>query len=40
MRVTRVQEASAIGTGAEFKKGRGSAAWLGLVPGQYSTRGE
>jgi transposase len=28
---------SAIGTGAEFKKGRGFAAWLGLVPSQYST---
>lgn len=31
---------SAIGNGAAFKKGRGFAAWLGLVPGQYSTGGK
>jgi transposase len=31
---------SAIGNGAEFKKGRGFAAWLGLVPGQHSTGGK
>jgi transposase len=31
---------SAIGNGTEFKKGRGFAAWLGLVPGQYSTGGK
>jgi transposase len=31
---------SAIGNGAEFKKGRGFAAWLGLVPSQYSTGGK
>jgi transposase len=31
---------SAIGNGAEFKKGRGFAAWLGLVPAQYSTGGK
>ena len=29
---------SAIGNGAEFNKGRGFAAWLGLVPAQYSER--
>jgi len=26
-----------VGNGADFEKGRGFAAWLGLVPGQYST---
>jgi hypothetical protein len=31
---------SASGNGAEFKKGRGFAAWLGLVPSQYSTGGK
>jgi len=31
---------SAIGNGADFKKGRGFAAWLGLVPRQYSTGGK
>jgi len=31
---------SAIGNGAAFKKGRGFAAWLGLVPGEYSTGGK
>src|SRR5215471_7325420 len=31
---------SAIGNGAEFKRGRGFSAWLGLVPGQYSTGGK
>jgi len=31
---------SAVGNGAAFKKGRGFAAWLGLVPGQYSTGGK
>ena len=31
---------SAIGNGAEFKKGRGLASWLGLVPRQYSTGGK
>jgi transposase len=30
---------SAIGNGAEFRKGRGFAAWLGLVPAQHSTGG-
>jgi len=31
---------SAIGNGTDFKKGRGFAAWLGLVPGQFSTGGK
>jgi transposase len=31
---------AAVGNGAAFKKGRGFAAWLGLVPGQYSTGGK
>jgi transposase len=38
--VTATAIVSAIGNGAEFKKGRGFAAWLGLVPGQYSTGGK
>ena len=31
---------SAIGNGAAFKKGREFAAWLGLVPRQWSTGGQ
>jgi transposase len=31
---------AAVGNGAAFKKGRGFAAWLGLVPGQYTTGGK
>lgn len=31
---------AAIGYGGNFKKGRGFAAWLGLVPRQYSTGGK
>jgi transposase len=30
---------AAIGNGAAFRKGRGFAAWMGLVPKQYSTGG-
>jgi transposase len=30
----------AIGDGAAFKKGRGFAAWLGVVPGEHSTGGK
>jgi transposase len=26
--------------GAAFKKGRGFAAWLGVVPGEHSTGGK
>jgi transposase len=32
--------ATAIGNGAAFHKGRDFAAWLGLVPRQYSTGGK
>lgn len=31
---------AAIGTGEAFDRGRDSAAWLGLVPRQYSTGGK
>ena len=31
---------AAIGNGSAFKKGRGFAAWLGVVPGEYSTGGK
>jgi transposase len=30
----------AIGNGAEFRKARSFSAWLGLVPGEYSTGGK
>ena len=30
----------AIGNGAAFRKGRGFAAWLGVVPGEHSTGGK
>ncbi len=30
---------AAIGNGAAFRKGRDFAAWLGIVPRQYSTDG-
>jgi transposase len=38
--VTATAIVSAIGNGAEFKRGRGFSAWLGLVPGQHSTGGK
>ena len=31
---------AAIGTGEAFERGRDFAAWLGLVPRQYSTGGK
>ena len=31
---------ASIGNGHEFKNGRQLAAWLGLVPGQYSSGGK
>jgi transposase len=31
---------AAIGNGATFSKGRGFAAWLGLVPGEHFTGGK
>jgi hypothetical protein len=30
----------AIAIGAAFKKGRGFSAWLGIVPGEYTTGGK
>lgn len=38
--VTATAIVSAIGNGADFKKGRSFAAWLGLVPREYSTGGK
>lgn len=38
--VTATAVVAAIGSGAEFTKGRSFSAWLGLVPGQYSTGGK
>jgi len=32
--------AEAVGVGAAFKKGRGFSAWLGIVPGEYTTGGK
>jgi transposase len=37
--VTATAVVASIGNGAEFKKARAFATWLGLVPGQYSTGG-
>ena len=31
---------AAIGNGAAFRQGRDFAAWLGIVPRQYSTGGK
>ena len=38
--LTATAVVAAIGNGAGFIKGRNFAAWLGLVPGQYSTGGK
>ncbi len=38
--VTATAIIAAIGTGAAFKKGRGFSAWLGIVPGEYTTGGK
>jgi transposase len=38
--ITATAIVSAVGNGAEFKKGRSFSAWLGLVPGEYSTGGK
>jgi transposase len=38
--LTATAVVAAIGNGVEFCKGRNFAAWLGLVPGQYSTGGK
>jgi len=38
--ITATATIAAIGNGAAFKKGRGFAAWLGVVPGEHSTGGK
>jgi len=38
--VTATAIVAAIGNGAAFRKGRDFAAWLGIVPRQYSTGGK
>lgn len=38
--ITATAIVSAVGNGAEFRKGRGFSAWLGLTPAQYSTGGK
>lgn len=38
--ITATATIAAIGNGAAFKKGRGFAAWLGVVPGVHSTGGK
>jgi len=38
--LTATATIAAIGKGAAFKKGRGFAAWLGVVPGEHSTGGK
>jgi transposase len=38
--MTATATIAAIGNGSAFKKGRGFAAWLGVVPGEHSTSGK
>ena len=38
--VTATALVAAIGNGAEFRKGRDLAAWVGMVPREYSTGGK
>ena len=38
--VTATAVIAAIGNGAAFRKGREFAAWMGVVPGEYSTGGK
>src|SRR3984885_16350229 len=38
--VTATALISAVGNGSTFEKGRNLAAWLGIVPGEYSTGGK
>jgi transposase len=38
--VTATALISAVGNGAAFRKGRHLAAWLGMVPGEYSSGGK
>jgi len=38
--ITATALVASIGNGHDFKNGRQLAAWLGLVPGQYSSGGK
>jgi transposase len=38
--VTATALIAAIGNGAAFRNGRGFSAWMGIVPGEYSTGGK
>jgi transposase len=38
--ITATAIVSAVGNGAEFRKGRGFSSWLGLTPAEYSTGGK
>src|SRR5262249_57706808 len=38
--ITATAIIAAIGNGVAFKKGREFAAWLGIVPGEYTTGGK
>jgi hypothetical protein len=38
--MTATATIAAIGNGSAFNKGRGFAAWLGVVPGEHSTGGK
>src|ERR1700741_5035458 len=38
--ITATATIAAIGNGAALRKGRGFAAWLGVVPGEHSTGGQ
>jgi transposase len=38
--VTATALISAVGNGSTFQKGRNLAAWMGIVPGEYSTGGK
>jgi transposase len=38
--VTATALIAAVGNGSTFKKGRNLSAWMGIVPGEYSTGGK
>src|SRR3982074_309083 len=38
--VTATALVAAVGNGSTFKKGRNLSAWMGIVPGEYSTGGK
>jgi len=38
--VTATALVAAVGNGSTFRKGRNLAAWMGIVPGEYSTGGK